>query len=74
MINNVWGSGIVIRDSHGYVVALTTWCVECFPDYDIGEALGIRLVIQFSIYIRFFLVVFKGDSLNAVCCFRNLSN
>jgi len=29
-MNNVWGIGVVNRDSYGYVAAAATWCVEAF--------------------------------------------
>jgi hypothetical protein len=70
----MWGIGVVTRDSYGYVVAGTTWCVEALPYSDIGEALGVRLAIQFALDMRFFQVMFEGDSLNVVRDFHNLSN
>jgi ribonuclease HI len=44
-INNMWGIGVVVRDSDGNVAAAATWSVEALPDPDIGEALGVRLAI-----------------------------
>lgn len=52
--NNMWGIGIVIRDTCEYFAATTTWSVEAFPNSDIGEALGVRLAIQFALDIGFF--------------------
>lgn len=64
------GIGVVTRDSYGYDVATTTWCVEALPYFDIGEALGVRLAIQFALDTRFFQVMFEGDSLDVVCDFH----
>jgi hypothetical protein len=67
------GIGVVVRDSYGNVAA-ATWSAEALPDPDIDEALGVRLAIQFALNMRFFQVMFEGDSLNVVCGFHNLSN
>jgi ribonuclease HI len=72
--NNMWGIGVVIRDSYGDVAAAATWIVEAIPDPDVGEALGVRLAIQFALDMGFFQVMFESDSLNVVRGFHKLSN
>ena len=69
----MWDIDVVIRDSNRYVAAVATWYSKTFPDYDIGEAVGVRLAIQFALDMGFF-VIFEGDSLNVVSGFYNLSN
>jgi hypothetical protein len=53
-INNMWCIGGVVRDSDGYVAVATTWSFKAFPNFYIGETLGVRLAIQFALDMRFF--------------------
>jgi len=70
----MWCIGVVIRDAFEDVAAAATWMVEALPDPDIGEILGVRLVIQFALDTGFLQVMFESDSLNVVRGFHSLSN
>lgn len=50
----MWGIGVVVRDSDGNVIATTTQSVETLQNPDIGEALSVRLAIQFALDMGFF--------------------
>jgi len=49
----VWDIDVVIRHSNRYAAAAATWYAKTFPDYDIGEAVGVRLAIQFALDMGF---------------------
>jgi len=71
MINIIWGTSALIRDSNEYVVAMVTWYVEALPNSDIGKTLGVRLLVQFSLHMKIFQVIFEAILL---MWFSNISN
>ncbi|KAJ1423993.1 Ribonuclease H-like superfamily [Sesbania bispinosa] len=60
-VDDMWGIGVIIRNSSGEVLAAATRQTTTFMDPGLAEALGVRIAIEFAKDMYFDKVILQSD-------------